>query len=152
MNYDQDWDRRLNPFRYNADGTLTDAAKRQNVTMELNSAGANGGGGAGAVGHQSTVRPSALTKAARALDELQGDTDKVDQHTLAETDVASNALRGWQSAGGLFRLHRRWAEESVHLSAMLFEANVKLRDTSSSYERNEHGEKTRMDSLDGGRG
>ncbi|WP_310726891.1 hypothetical protein [Streptomyces sp. N2A] len=149
MIYDQDWDRRLNPFRYNADGTLTDAAKRQNVTMELNSAGHNGGGGR--AGHQASVRTSALTKAARALDELQGDTDKVDQHTLTETDAASNGLRGWQTAGGLFRLHRRWAEESVHLSAMLFEANVKLRETRSSYERTEHGEKARMDSIDGGR-
>ncbi|MFE7318233.1 hypothetical protein ACFU7T_34820 [Streptomyces sp. NPDC057555] len=151
MTNDQDWDRRLNPFRYNADGSLTDAAKRQNVTMELNSAGGKGSGGAGSGGQQTSVRTAALTKAAKALEDLRGDTDKVDQPALSETDVASSALGGWHSSQGLSALHKRWADESVHLSTMLSDAVMKLHNTSSSYERTDHSEKSRMDSLDGGR-
>ncbi|MFI2263719.1 hypothetical protein [Streptomyces tubercidicus] len=151
MTYDQDWDRRLNPFRYNEDGSLTDAAKRQNVTMELNSAGGNGGGGAGSGGRQTSVHTAALTKAAKAVEELRGDTDKVDQHALSATDAASSGLHGWQTDDGLFRMHRRWAGEAVHLSTRLSEAYMKLHNTSVSYERTDHAEKSRMDTLDGGR-
>ncbi|MGW5818268.1 hypothetical protein [Streptomyces noursei] len=151
MTNDQDWDRRLNPFRYNADGSLTDAAKRQNVTMELNSAGAKRSGDAGSGGRQTSVRTAALTKAAKALEDLRGDTDKVDQPALSETDVASSALGGWNSSQGLSALRKRWADESVHLSTMLSDAVMKLHNNSSSYERTDHSEKSRMDSLNGGR-
>ncbi|ANZ14898.1 hypothetical protein O1L44_02810 [Streptomyces noursei] len=151
MTYDQDWDRRLNPFRYNDDGSLTDVAKRQNVAMELNSAESRGDGGAGSGGRQTSVRTVALTKAAKALEDLRGDTDKVDQPALSETDVASSALGGWQSSQGLSALHKRWADESVHLSTMLSDAVMKLHNTSSSYERTDRSEKSRMDALDGGR-
>ncbi|MGW9046944.1 hypothetical protein ACWGQL_30990 [Streptomyces lydicus] len=153
MTYDQDWDRRLNPFRYNADGTLTEAAQRQNVTMELNSAGGGGGGasGRGHGGRQASVRTAALTKAAKALEDLRGDTDAVDQHALSDTDVASSALHGWRTADGLSTMHRRWAEEAVNLSKLLSDATMKLHNTNNSYDETDHAEKSRMDSLDGRR-
>ncbi|MFD3421287.1 hypothetical protein [Streptomyces decoyicus] len=149
MPYDQDWDKILNPFRYNADGSLTDAAKRQNVTMELNSAGGTGGGGGG--GRQTSVRTTALTKAADSLEQLRSDTDKVDMKALSETDTAWSALDGWQAANGLDKMHRRWAAEAGNLSKMLSEAIAKLHNTSTSYAHTDHAEKSRMDSLGGGR-
>ncbi|GAB2631377.1 hypothetical protein GCM10027168_73400 [Streptomyces capparidis] len=35
----QDWDRLLNPFRYDSDGNLTEAAQQQDLRMRLNTAG-----------------------------------------------------------------------------------------------------------------
>ncbi|WP_030985476.1 hypothetical protein [Streptomyces sp. NRRL S-1813] len=150
MSYDHEWDKILNPFRYNADGSLTDAAKRQNVTMELNSAGGTGGGGGG--GRQTSVRTTVLTKAADSLEQLRSDTDKVDMKALSETDSAWSALDGWQAATGLDKMHRRWAAEASNLSKMLSEATAKLHNTSTSYAHTDRAEKSRMDSLDGGRG
>ncbi|MGX1759133.1 hypothetical protein ACWIG5_19830 [Streptomyces lydicus] len=151
MTYDQDWDRRLNPFRYNADGSLTDAAKRQNVTLELNSAAGKGEGCSGHVGHQTSVSTEVLTKAANALEQLRSDTDKVDMNALSATDAAWSALSGWRAANGLDRTHRRWAAEAGNLSKTLSEATAKLHNTSASYTHTDHSEKSRMDSLHGGR-
>ncbi|MCL6296927.1 hypothetical protein [Streptomyces kronopolitis] len=151
MSYDQEWDRILNPFRYSADGSLTDAAKRQNVTMELNSAGVKGSGGAGGGSRQTSVRTAVLSKAARSLEELRSDTDKVDMRALSDTDAAWSALDGWQAAHGLDTMHRRWAAEAGHLSKMLSDATAKLHNTSTSYEHTDHAEKSRMDSLGGAR-
>ncbi|GLW17650.1 hypothetical protein Stsp01_43930 [Streptomyces sp. NBRC 13847] len=151
MSYDHEWDKILNPFRYNADGSLTDAAKRQNVTMELNSAGGAGGGGTGGGGRQASVRTAVLTKAADSLEQLRSDTDKVDIKALSETDSAWSALDGWQAANGLDKMHRRWAAEASNLSKMLSEATAKLHNTSTSYAHTDHAEKSRMDSLGGGR-
>ncbi|KOG50691.1 hypothetical protein ADK74_00605 [Streptomyces decoyicus] len=117
--------------------------------MELNSAG--GGAGRGHGGRQTSVRTAALTKAARALEDLRGDTDKVDQHALSETDIASSALHGWRTADALGTMHRRWADEAVNLSKLLSDATMKLHNTSNSYDETDHAEKSRMDSLDGGR-
>ncbi|AZS74851.1 hypothetical protein DDE74_31455 [Streptomyces lydicus] len=151
MTYDQDWDRRLNPFRYNADGSLTDAAKRQNVTMELNSAAGEGDSGSGRAGHQTSVRTEVLTKAANTLEQLRSDTDKADMNALSATDAAWSALSNWQAANGLDRMHRRWAAEAGNLSKMLSDATAKLHNTTTSYEHTDQAEKSRMDSLNGGR-
>ncbi|WP_406475720.1 hypothetical protein [Streptomyces platensis] len=151
MTYDQDWDRRLNPFRYNADGQLTDAAKRQNVTMELNSAEGKGGGGTGHGGRQTSVHTAVLTRAANSLEQLRSDTDKVDMNALSDTDAAWSALDSWQVANGLDRMHKRWAAEASNLSKMLSEATMKLHNTTTSYANTDDAEKSRMDSLDGRR-
>lgn len=152
MSYDQEWDKILNPFRYNADGSLTDTAKRQNVTMELNSAAGRGVSGAGGGGLQTSVRTTVLTKAANSLEQLRSDTDKADMKALSETDAAWSALDGWQAANGLDKMHRRWAAEASNLSKMLSEATAKLHNTTTSYAHTDHAEKSRMDSLNGRRG
>ncbi|AJT68634.1 hypothetical protein T261_7032 [Streptomyces lydicus] len=152
MTYDQDWDRRLNPFRYNADGSLTDAAKRQNVTMELNSAGSNGGGGAGHGGRQASVLTAVLEKTSTALEDLRADTDKVDQKARdATSDASSSLLDGWKSGLGLSTLGRRWGDGAGHLSQMLSEASSKLHNTGVSYKDADHAERARMESLGGGK-
>ncbi|MEU6327137.1 hypothetical protein ABZ851_07610 [Streptomyces sp. NPDC047049] len=151
MTYDQDWDRRLNPFRYNADGSLTDSAKGQNVKMELNSAAGKSASGTGHPGRQTSVSTEVLTKAANTLEQLRSDTDKVDMNALSATDAAWSALSGWQAANGLDRLHRRWAAEAGNLSKMLSDATAKLHNTTTSYAQTDHAEKSRMDALNGGR-
>lgn len=92
-----------------------------------------------------------LAKAADSLEQLRSDTDKVDMKALSETDTAWSALDGWQAANGLDKMHRRWAEEASNLSKMLSDATAKLHNTSTSYVHTDHAEKSRMDSLGGGR-
>ncbi|MFE1174256.1 hypothetical protein [Streptomyces sp. NPDC058773] len=150
MTYDQDWDRRLNPFRYNADGSLTDSAKRQNVTMELNSAG--GSGGTGGAGGQVSVQKAVLNKASTALDDLRTDTDKVDQKAIDETsDASASALDDWQYGLGLDSMLKRWGDGASNLSVMLSDAASKLHNTAAFYMDTDHTEKSRMDSLNGRR-
>ncbi|MFI9080813.1 hypothetical protein ACIGW8_30815 [Streptomyces sioyaensis] len=119
--------------------------------MELNSAAGKGDSGSGRVGRQVSVSTEVLTKAANTLEQLRSDTDKVDMNALSATDAAWSALSGWRAANGLDRMHRRWAAEASNLSKMLSEATAKLHNTSTSYAHTDHAEKSRMDSLNGGR-
>lgn len=85
------------------------------------------------------------------MEQLRSDTDKVDMNALSGTDAAWSALESWQVANGLDRMHRRWAAEASNLSKMLSDATMKLHNTTTSYAHTDETEKSRMDSLDGGR-
>ncbi|MFE1171227.1 hypothetical protein [Streptomyces sp. NPDC058773] len=150
MNYNEDWDRRLNPFRYKADGTLTDAARKQNVAMQLNSANADGYAGAGS--GQASVHIATLTKAESALEEIRSDTDQVGLAALNATDDSVIGLQGWESAGGLDVMRTRWADESVNFSGQLSDACANLHNTTTAYKDTEREEQARMKSInDGGK-
>lgn len=144
----QDWDRLVNPFRYNADGTLTEAAREQDTTMRLNSAGGVHIDGYG--GGRASVHTATLTKAETALDEIRSDTDRVGLPALQATDDAVTGLNGWDSAGGLNAFRARWADQATHLSRRLSEACMNLHNTNTAYQAADHEEKSRIASLDHG--
>ncbi|MFD0162561.1 hypothetical protein ACFVJH_00115 [Streptomyces decoyicus] len=148
MNYNEDWDRRLNPFRYNSDGTLTDAARKQNVAMQLNSANADGYAGAGS--GQASVHIATLTKAASALEEIRSDTDQVGLAALNATDASVIGLQGWESAGGLGAMRARWADEAVNFSEQLSDACANLHNTATAYKDTDREEQARMNSINHG--
>lgn len=153
MTYNQDWDRLLNPFRYKADGALTDAAKEQNVAMQLNSAGGSGGSGISADGYGSgraSVHTTTLTKAEKALEEIRSDTGLVDLAALKATDESVLGLNGWDSAGGLDAMRTRWADQGIDFSQRMSEASANLHNTNTAYQSADQDEKARMNSIDHG--
>lgn len=69
MTYNEDWDRLLNPFRYDGEGNLTAAGRKQDARMRLDSAGGSGhGGGSGDL----NVEIPALDSASDRAYELMG--------------------------------------------------------------------------------
>ncbi|MYX07731.1 hypothetical protein GTW98_13100 [Streptomyces sp. SID8375] len=150
MTYNQDWDRQLNPFRYKADGTLTDAAKEQNVAMQLNSAGGSGISTDGYGGGRASVHTTTLTKAEKALEEIRSDTGRVDLAALKATDESVLGLNGWDSAGGLNAMRARWADQGIDFSQRMSEASANLHNTNTAYRSADQDEKARMNSIDHG--
>lgn len=90
--YNQDWDRLLNPHRYDGDGNLTDAAKQQDVHMQLNSTGGGGGGGAGGSGDLKVETP-ALDTASKNAAALRGDISKATNAPDEPNRAAAGSLK-----------------------------------------------------------
>lgn len=117
MSYNQEWDRLLNPHRYDAEGNLTEAARHQDVRMRLNSAGSGGksGGGAGDL----KVEIPALDRAGKRAYEIHGRLSRATAEPDKSTYAAHSALssEGFALGVALRDVITTWDEKSRHLCA-----------------------------------
>ncbi|UQA91422.1 hypothetical protein [Streptomyces halobius] len=157
MSYDQDWDRQLNPFRYKADGTLTDAAKEQNVAMQLNSAngsGASGGAKTSPGSGTGTTRieePASLKRAARGASELAGDIKTTGSRAEDSTRTAARALKGdsWNGSLGAAMDHvvETWHSQTAALVSRCRSLHDRCAATADNYTQAETANAQAMGSL-----
>lgn len=124
------------------------------VGTRLNSAPAQGGGGAGTT----DVDTARLDQAANALVELRGDTENVDNTADEDTLSAVKGLNkhtsgglpeggSWVTAGSLMTMDVRWGEQVMNLKRMLQDISDKLHTTSGHYTRTEQEERARQNAI-----
>lgn len=114
---DDELDRRLNPFRYDGTGNLTDSARRQDRSLRLDSYDG---------GHAAVTGPPALTVSASLLDERAADTDAVAKEfrracraPLSSTREVAGGLKGFRCAGAFAVFEARWQAETRYVETHL---------------------------------
>lgn len=116
MSYNQDWDRRLNPHRYDANGNLTESAARQDARMGLDSAGETGSPGGS---RDFEVAIPALDRASRRASALRAELSKATKEPHETSHQAAGALKTESFALGpaLQEVATAWDDKSRNLCA-----------------------------------
>ncbi len=108
-------DRRLNPFRYRADGSLTEGARRQDALLDSAAAGGPAGWNDAADGLRRPgaapslrVSPALLRERAGRADAVAEEFGRVCHAPLRETGRVAGGLRGFRCAGAFAAFEARW--------------------------------------------
>jgi hypothetical protein len=111
-----DMDRRLNPFRYRSDGTLTDQARQQDQTLRVVAAPAEAPLYQGP-GDLPTlmVSPSLLRERAGRTDAVSEDFARVCEAPLKDTADVPEGLKGFRSAGAFSTFQERWVGDIAYV-------------------------------------
>ncbi|KRV51055.1 hypothetical protein AQ490_02280 [Wenjunlia vitaminophila] len=114
MTPEKDWDRLLNPFRYDEDGNLTRAAREQDTRMRLNSID-----GKRPTGPKLHLSPAELRAVGRAAEKVKSDFEEADDAAEKATRRIASGLGGWRSADAFAEFQERWKVQVAHVSRML---------------------------------
>ncbi len=111
-----DFDRRLNPFRYDSDGNLTQAARAQDSSLRLDSfEGGRGGSSAPTL----AVNAALLNSRAGQCDRVGADFEQTCGKPLGDTEHAGSGMHGFTSAGAFGALADRWKAETHYVAVGL---------------------------------
>ncbi|MFG3053933.1 hypothetical protein ACGFZP_23670 [Kitasatospora sp. NPDC048239] len=90
-------------------------------------------------GSQTGVAPTALDKAATALDGIANDSTAAGKTADESTAAAAGKLSGWESAGALRGALQEWHEQVAQLNGRLNQEAGMMRQTHLNYVSVEHG-------------
>ncbi len=133
-----DWDRRLNPFRYDGDGNLTESAKQQDQSLRLDSY--DGGRGGGPEGPALHVDASLLKGRADDTDAVAKDFQRVCDAPLKSTKEVPKGLKGFRCAGAFATFEARWQAETSYVEVSLLAKFAEdLRDGAKAFTAQDRG-------------
>jgi Excreted virulence factor EspC, type VII ESX diderm len=120
-----DWDRILNPFRYDSDGNLTDQAKQHDARMQLDHVQ---DGGSGSEGKVLRITPSRLRDLAGKAETAAHNFKKADDSAMAEgkggesrTGAVAAGLDGFDCANAFAVFEKRWNDQMKYVTNMLLD-------------------------------
>jgi Excreted virulence factor EspC, type VII ESX diderm len=121
-----DWDRVLNPFRYDSQGNLTDHARQRDQELTLDHVAPEPGGSTAPAGPVLKVTPSLLRDRAGKAETVAGDFKKADDSAMAKGDGTTSktgaiaaGLRGFRCAGAFSVFEERWNSQMTYVTGML---------------------------------
>ncbi len=132
MTTDDNLDRRLNPFRYDDAGNLTDAARRQDRSLRPDAS--DGARGPVDTSPVLTVSARVLNRCADDTDTVARDFARVCRAPLSSTREVAKGLRGFRCAGAFAALEARWQAETRYVETRLLGTFAEnLRDGATAY-------------------
>ncbi len=124
-----DWDRRLNPFRYDANGNLTEAAKQQDEALHLDSYD-----GSGPSGPKLHVTAGVLNDRADKTDKVASDFHSACESPMKSTGDVAKGLKGFRSASAFATFEERWRSEAHYVENQLLAKFAQdLRDAATAF-------------------
>ncbi|MCM2425790.1 type VII secretion target [Streptomyces sp. RKAG337] len=120
------WDRTLNPFRYDKNGDLTESAKQRDAEMTLDHVAPESGVSTGQAGPVLKVTPSVLRERAGKAEIVAADFEKADDSAMGQgsatagnTGQIAAGLRGFHCAGAFASFQERWGHQMRYVKTTL---------------------------------
>ncbi|GGR06770.1 hypothetical protein [Streptomyces netropsis] len=143
----EDWDKRFNPSRYDAEGNLTASARQQDAQMGLASSGGGGGGGNGT--HKASKEP--WTAAGGVADDLRSSVSEgINQLKKAHENV-TKGTSGFSSAKALADILGSWEGRLQKVKAECDGLSSSLKQTGIDFSENDKQVKGTFASGKGGK-